>query len=454
MNRKNEKYNEILLMVISIIITTIIYTSISFNNKDYYQQILMLIICNVFMQLCIMYIITRKSYYIFEPIVFSTFLYYMIFVLVPIKNIYEGNIYEFGINVIGGCIKGTIVFMLGYLSMLFGYYYRQNIKNNNIVNNIENVKIQKILKLSWILWSVGFIFFLVFMYSIGQSPLYMISFGKLGSGSLGKLNYSFGFMSQIIYLSFFPLLNIYNFGKNIKIKIILLLLTCVPLATRGFRNVFIILLSSFVVFYYIKQNKVISTKMIIYCLLTFLMIFGIIGTTRNYTRKGINVDMSNFKISSGYKGILYYFETYKCYYGAVEKYPSKYEYTKGRQLGYLFIMFIPRILWPQKPDAPNREVLSHATSEISAEAGSIMPNIGEYYTEFGILGTIIMMYIFGFMLKRMKYLYYNNNISYFMLYSLYLPSLVTIIPYGYTAGNFPPFIFMSIPLILQNIIIK
>lgn len=192
------------------------------------------------------------------------------------------------------------------------------------------------------------------------------------------------------------------------------------------------------------------------CLAVFFFIFGIMGITRNFTRKGTAINLSSYEYSDGIDGVLYYFETYKSFYGAVEHYPSDYNYTMGRQLAYTLTMYIPRSIWPGKPDTPVREVLANSTSSMSAIAGSIMPNIGEYYTDLGLFGVMGIMFIFGRLLRNMRHLYQNNGKRYrwVMLYSLYLPSLVTIIPYGYTAGNTPPFVFMAVPVILQKLFIS
>ena len=104
-----------------------------------------------------------------------------------------------------------------------------------------------------------------------------------------------------------------------------------------------------------------------------------------------------------------------------------------------------------------RNDISIANSNlVFSDKYGIMPNIGEYYTDLGICGVICIMFIFGRLLRNMRELYHNGGKRYrwVMLYSLYLPSLVTIIPYGYTAGNAPPFVLMAVPVILQKFIIS
>lgn len=464
-NKISPRDRTVIVLVFGIV-STFIYLFLSNGLTQYGNQAFIIAICNLFMCICLVYIVSREDLYMFDPIVFAWALYYMIFVFVPFKNIMEDKVTEFGVNVMGGCIKGTIVFMLGFVGLMLGYYSNKRItigkfglhhfQTEEYLPLDENsAKKTKVLRYCWLFWGIGVASFMLFMLTLGQNPLYLLTFGLKGGVSAKNNNYSVSFLSQLIYLSFYPLIVIVYYEKSKLLKLIALFFVLAPLVTRGFRNVVVVVLAGIVIFYYVRSKRSMTIKVIAACLAIFLLIFGVMGNTRNYTRKGTTIDMSSYQYSDGLDGVLYYFETYKCYYGAVEHYPKDYDYTLGKQLSYAVLMYIPRAIWPSKPDTPIREVLANSTSPISVEAGSIMPNIGEYYTEFGIMGAFFLMMIFGYILNKMKrlYLYPNNKERRIMLYSLFLPSLVTIIPYGYTAGNLPPFVLMSVPVILQKYII-
>ena len=87
----------------------------------YSNQLLILLFCHLFMCICLIYIMSRDNFYVFEPIVFVTFMYYMIFVFTPIYDIFEDNVSIFGTNTMSGCIKGTIIFVAGFIALLIGY---------------------------------------------------------------------------------------------------------------------------------------------------------------------------------------------------------------------------------------------------------------------------------------------------------------------------------------------
>ena len=423
----------------------------------YFSEFLSLVTCNFFMCVCLFFICNKKQFYIFEPIVFVWFLYYMIFVYCPLVNLSKNNITECDINIIEGCVKGTYVFIFSYISMLCGYYMLSN--DNNINSEIKNgfdeneifEEYYKWNKMYVFLWLLVFLSFLSYNTLVGRNPIYMLTFGttNLGLGTVSSL--SLGILSTFVYLSFYPMMMIILYDKSLLFKISIYYMTCVPIATRGFRNVLTVCLIAPVVYYFAKNKKQPSIKIGIIVMIVFTFMFGFLGNTRGGLRSGKGLSAKQYKYTSGMDNILYYFESYKVYYGAVMNYPKIHNYTYGKQLLYTITMYIPRYFWAGKPKTPLFEAISNSTSEVSAIAGSAWPNIGEYYTDLGITGTIIIMFLLGLILYKMKQMYNSpsRKLKYVILYSLYLPALVTIIAYGYTAGNTPQYVIMAFPLFLQ-----
>ena len=443
-----------ILFVISIIYYCVIFNE---NASMYFGEYIILIICNIFMFLTLFCIVRKSTFYIFEPIVFVWFLYYAIFVYKPIVNLINNNIYEFGYNTIKGCIKGTIVFMVSFLFMLMGYYSKKIIYTK-VKKTFENSEIEEVLEYEkWkifyiIFWMIGIFSFLIFNIMAGRNPIYMLSFGTMNLGLGHVSSTAFSIVSVFIYLAFYPMLNIIFYDKSLLLKFFIIYITCMPIATRGFRNVLAVCLSAPIVYYYTKDKREPSIKIVIIFFISFLLMFGFLGFARSSLRTGKGIVTKDYKYSSGLDNASYYFDSYKVYYGAIINYPEHYNYTMGKQLIYTFTMYIPRFLWHGKPGAPIVDAIRNATSDISASSGSAWPNIGEYYSDLGITGTIVIMFCLGLLLSKMKLMYDapERKLRYVMLYSLYLPALVTIIAYGYTAGNTPQYVIMAFPLIIQN----
>lgn len=417
-----------------------------------------LVSCNFVMYIFLLIILNKREFYIFEPITFVFFLYYMIFIFEPIRNISINNVTEFGVNTMGGCIKATCVFIIGFSFMLIGYYLDDHSisYHTSELELKEEYDISSLLRFSWLIWFVGIASFLLYNISIGRSAIYMLSFGRIGSASLNGRGFNILIISVVIYISFYPLMCILIYEQSKILRLIALVITCIPLATRGFRNILVVVLSAPVIFYYIKRRKTPTLKASVALFAIFIFIFGFIGSTRGATRTGAEINLDSYHYSKGLDGMLYYFDSYKVFYGAVEQYPRYYSYTFGKQLLYTFIMFIPRFVWSGKPEPLIREVIGRSTGPLSASSGSAWPNIGEYYTDFGIIGSILCMFILGCLLRKMKNLYQKENASVgsISLYCLFLPALVTIIAYGYTAGNAPQYLLMALPYLLGKNIVK
>ena len=423
--------------------------------NGYNIELVILLVCHIFMAICFEIICSKGSFYIFEPILFVFFLYYMIFVFSPIRNIFIGEVSELGVNTMGGCIKGTIIFMLGFIGMMIGYYIRDPGYNYESII-LEDNNIGGILTYSWFLWLIGVGSYLIYNQMIGRSMIYMLTFGMFGGGLKDTTSFEVDFLSMIIYISFLPMMMILIHSKVKFQKILVFFVTCIPLATRGFRSMLIIPFLAPIIYYYLKEKKSPSIRTSGIVLSIMILLLGAIAYTRASLRFGEGIDFTGYHYSVGSKGALNYFGSYKVYYGAIENYPSKHMYTLGKQLIYTLIMYIPRGIWPGKPYPAIYEAIGNSVGSVAVSAGSAWPNIGEYYTEFGIIGVIVLEFVLGSILQRMKRLYNNAYVSTssLALYSIFLPALLSIIAYGYTAGNTPQFLFMALPMIGYKRIIQ
>lgn len=427
----------------------------------YVSQFLVLSVCHFFMCGCLIYIVSKKNYYIFEPIIFVIFMYYMIFVFTPIYNIYTDNVSSFGVNTMSGCIKGTFIFILGFTVLLLGYNSKIRIRQGNTegidTHKRDVIEYDKtsLLKYSYIVWGASVGIYLLYNMLVGRSPLYMLSFGLLSQGLNDIQGYSVDGLSMVIYCSFMPMMNILIYSKSKIIKILVYFITCVPAATRGFRSVLIIPLTAPFIYQYVKSKRKPQIYIMAIVLLLVIFMLGFIVNTRGSMRIGNGLNTMGYSYWDGVEGALDYFGSYKAFYGAVMRYPYIYSYTYGRQLLYTIIMYIPRAIWPGKPNSLIQEVIGNSVNEIARLSGAAWPNIGEYYTDGGVLGVVLIMFILGQLLRKMKKMYESpRSQSSVVAYSLLLPGLIPIIAYGYTAGNLPAIVFMMLPFLGEKYFVK
>ena len=141
------------------------------------------------------------------------------------------------------------------------------------------------------------------------------------------------------------------------------------------------------------------------------------------------------------------FDIYKTYYGVVSRIPSQMDYTLGQQMIlYTLAIFVPRAIWPNKPQPIIRQVIAVSVNNYAAVAGSAYPALGEWYHEFGVLGCVVIAFISGRLLKRLWNLSNENSIISLMLFSIVLPSLLQVCIRGYTPTNFWMILTMVLPL--------
>ena len=141
---------------------------------------------------------------------------------------------------------------------------------------------------------------------------------------------------------------------------------------------------------------------------------------------------------------------YQPFYGMVNNIPQKESFMNGRTFTYLLYHPIPRSIFPSKPNPPVQEaVYKIFNNERIVKSGMAFPNIGEFYINFGILGVVIGMFLFGIFIrfayrKVIKYPTRFNIVSYSILW----PYLLQYISRGYFVQIITGAIFLYAPLII------
>jgi len=80
----------------------------------------------------------------------------------------------------------------------------------------------------------------------------------------------------------------------------------------------------------------------------------------------------------------------------VDYVPEKVDYLWGSTYAKFFLWPIPRTLWPEKPEGISRVIVRHFYPDLYDKGLSVSPTIaGEAYFNFGTLGIVIIMALFG-----------------------------------------------------------
>lgn len=97
--------------------------------------------------------------------------------------------------------------------------------------------------------------------------------------------------------------------------------------------------------------------------------------------------------------------------------------TFGRQLLGVIFFFVPRAIWPDKPEGSGHFMMNSMGSDFTNVS---MPYFGEGYINFGFLGVILFIILISYVMAKLDANYWNcvtdnnsiNQIRYFMLLGL------------------------------------
>ena len=293
------------------------------------------------------------------------------------------------------------------------------------------------------------IYYLVF--SSGVSITYVLSLGMLGKVT-SKSEIDIGAISMLSYaLPSFTLLYI-SYGEKRIFKIISFILMFELQVARGFRFFILQIVVMFGSYYFLKNRKKPNVFHVILGVSLTLVPLVLMTLFRTTIRAGMGIDVSDITTNSITDALDAAFwdnlRIYKNYYALVKVVPEQTPYLFGAQtIAYTMIMFIPRALWPGKPGNPGTIAQKIALGQTAVLGGSAYPALGEYYYDFGLLGIIVWMSIWGFFLKRIEDRYRFNRKSHIdlMIYSTILGTVLQFTIRGYMPSNFWMLVFCVLP---------
>ena len=427
-------------------------------KKNYLFLLLSYIICGAIFLVTIF----KKKYYIFEPYTLVSLLYIAIMIYRPCLDIANGIYYRFNVFVMNGCIKATAIFTICFIIFSFAYNFRfvSNSKRNTnkslekertgtTLLDYSKFYTKNVRRICILLFILGLFSALIYYKTAGYNPLAFLT--NLNQGENTYLfDSNFKFLAKVAYLMIIPWLFISKFDKSKLLRIITSFFMFTIFLIGGSRYIIVISLLAYIILPYISERKSFSFKKGFLIFIILLIFCDIIAYTRVGTRTGNSIDFASIKtfvkITDVFDSDLTIYQPFYC---IAEKVPSVLPYQMGKGLiGYSIVSFLPRFLFPWKSEfdimAKSIETVMNKTAKM---AGLAMPNIGEFYLEFGIIGCIICMYIFGIICKNLKKLYINekSGINELILYSVLFPFLMQIVCRGYLSVQLNSLLFIVLP---------
>ena len=391
---------------------------------------------------------------IFEPFVLSTVLMVAIFLVMPILDITNGDTRAFGVNIMPYCLEGTIIFDISYIAFCLGYFKKRKVskpRGDNLACG-ENSR-QIIVLVTLLFYAVSYIFSLIDQITHGINWEYILSFGSTGLVGGDTVGQPLGFMG-LFANSLLSCWLIYLFyGKSTLLKVILGVLTFAMYFVRTARHIMIDMIVAPIVMFYLSRDKRPAAILIVIALLLVVIGSGIISFIRGSVRNGWGVSLDNFAAEDIFENLIFNLQIYKSYYGVLRAFTEKMDYTYGMQILYTFIMIVPRIIWPGKPESYQAQIIGNGLNHKAVVTGYAFPNLGEFYGEFGIIGAIVGYLLFGMLLGRWKTMYAQESSTKVSMlkYSILLPVCLQLIIRGAIYQNFYLIIFLMLPFWVVDI---
>lgn len=411
--------------------------------------------------LCISVVVMGAD--LFEPIILILVLLIGIFSVTPIILTSDGIVSIYGVEFMSGCIRATFAYILGSVAIFFGYYWtrRPVVKKTNtdiMWNSLAIVDQRKILRRMYLIWGICYLIGMSYeVLILGRSLSYMLTIGSAGQiNDMTASQTPLSFLVNFTYSLIIPWLYILFRERLVLPKIITSVLMLLIYIVCGWRFIIVIMLLSAACVYYVSHNKRPRVGAVLTGLGAMLVLFTLIGGARNALRNDQDADW--VVDSSAIETTLETnFNIYQPFYGVVTKYPSEYSYTYGE--GMIFdtlITFYPRMLWPDKPKARDfaslRAIRNSMGNQVIDQAGMAVPNIGEIYVDFGLIGIIIIMFLYGRVLRWMVSWYRNERVDLetLIVYATAFALNFQFVIRGYMPNNFYLFVFVMWPVFVLN----
>lgn len=419
----------------------------------------------IFLGLCMMLytIITftfwiKYGVYLFEPIVLVSVLYLFVFFVDPMVNIVANTTDVMGYDVMDGCIKATTIFFLSYVMLIIGYYGKINTRGLNRLKKIDQDSMRinwtRIETVAFFLWLISFGFGCIEFASKGMSVSYFLTLGMTGAVESEYAESAFGFLGNFRFSMISAWLYLYVCNRKSPKTVLCGILTLFYFILRGFRHSLFVLILSPIIYIFIRKKSSPKIRTIIILFGICVIIMGMMEFVRGSLRSGESVDWESFDTDIFVGAFQGNFDVYKTFYGMVTAVPNQLEFQFGMaSIISTITMIIPRRIWSAKPVSPIITNLGMFCGEAAAKAGFAMPNISEYYLDFGGIGCCVIFFILGGILKKMKSLYAKKSydIHMLVLYSIMLPALLQVILRGYSPSYVFLLCFYALPIIIMKL---
>lgn len=347
-----------MIILFLVYVLVLIFLAMLFSKKEgYYSTVIVFGICNFIYNLLIpLYIyITDKGFFVGE-----------------IYWVYLSSDDQIKVFAMG--LMALIAFASGYS------LYAVNV----LKKDCSLVYLKKSIIILFIILCVS----LVLLFSFSSSLIDGIS-SYISRPSIVFNNPSFSFVTNLIVVNLSIISGILFIKRRKTIIAIILLCICIG---WGFyisdKNPILIALLALPIYFYNNWIRKFSFFMILLIGITFFIF--LIPAFSLY-----RADISLKDIVDKYKDFSLTKNDYSGPMISLSKFVNNKEPLYGSTYAESFCLFIPRFIWPDRPDDPTVTFAKQEISDYEPGLGLGYSALGEAYLNFGILGPLFVYFIFG-----------------------------------------------------------
>ncbi|WP_331878965.1 hypothetical protein [Longimicrobium sp.] len=335
---------------------------------------------------------------LFEPMVLVTGLYFLYFVVGPLVRFSMDDMVFVGRNFEAAYARGLLAVLVVVLSLWAGYAVPVGPPPGSAAALRRRWDPAAARRMGWGLVLLALVFMLLWARIAGRSlgTFFLPGlFGSMGGGGDGP---------DIPYLVlaiewFTPALLVLVIAgalRGLGSRAAAVLLITIVYVSIGFRYRVVILWIAFSMLLYLKAGKRPRLAVLVPAGLGAFMFVGWLAWARLFFRSGGANGGLAFNFGDVVQGGLSDTRVFETFGAVMQVVPQHVDYVGFDPLAYLFILPIPRFLWPEKPlpmwlyDIGG----SIGTAE-SANLGAAVPHFGEYYFMFGWPGMALGSFLFG-----------------------------------------------------------
>lgn len=391
-----------------------------------------------------------------EPIFLVLTAYFLYFIYSPARDFLDGQEYFFGVHVPGLVPRGSLYLCVGLIALYVGYYAKLGERLARVSPTPTSAS-RGALAYAVILAGTAILLFGSWVQVSGTSWMRLLTLGQFGptpdpesganafSGTLD--HYLFGSLDW--FTGAFMIA--FAFTKKSRWRLLPFFLLIFALySTIGLRFRILILVLAPIVYYYLGTGRRPRLSQLVLAAAVAVLLIGGIGSVRNKLRTAAVVTVDELSVSQAQQSFVRDLSIYQPYLALLNAMPAQHDFVYGASFAYLVVHPIPRRLWSGKPEAPVLGIIRNAFGGNAAvQAGVAYPNIGEYYANFGLIGIIGGMMLFGLVMRWLWEfaLLHRANPWIRCVYGIALPLLVVAVSRGYFVQIFQSAVFFIGPVL-------